>query len=58
MLRGSVIERDAEFPVSILLDSGADTQYISKEFARKAGLELTTHSNRSEYVQVANGECA
>jgi transposase InsO family protein len=55
VLQGYVTFRSQQYPVRILLDSGADRQYVSADFVRKAGLDVDTSRNHSRLVKVANG---
>jgi transposase InsO family protein len=55
VLQGHVTFRSYDYPARILLDSGADRQYVSAEFVRKAGLEVDTSRNHPKLVKVANG---
>ena len=55
VLQGHVTFRSHDYPARILLDSGADRQYVSAEFVRKAGLEVDTSRNHPKLVKVANG---
>jgi hypothetical protein len=55
VLQGHVTFRSQDYPARILLDSGADRQYVSDAFVRKAGLEVDTGRNHTTLVKVANG---
>lgn len=55
VLQGHVTFRSQEYPARILLDSGADRQYVSAAFVRKAELEVDTSRNHAALVKVANG---
>jgi Retroviral aspartyl protease len=56
VLKGLVIHRSRDYPVYILLDSGADSQYVSTAFIRKAQLTVDTTRNTARWVKVANGD--
>ena len=55
VLQGHVTFRSQDYPARILLDSGADRQYISAEFVRRTGIEVDTSRNHPKLVKVANG---
>jgi Retroviral aspartyl protease len=55
VLKGNVTHRSQDYPVNVLLDSGADAQYVSAAFVRKAHLDIDTSRNDVQWVKVANG---
>ena len=55
VLKGTVTHRSHDYPAHVLLDSGADGQYISAAFVRKAQLSIDTCRNEAKWVKVANG---
>ena len=55
VLQGHVTFRSQDFPVRVLLDSGADRQYVSADFVRKTGIDVNTTRNHPRLVKVANG---
>lgn len=55
VLQGHVTFRSRDYPARILLDSGADGQYVSADFIRSTGIEVETGRNHPKLVKVANG---
>jgi len=47
VLQGHITFRSQEYSARILLDSGADRQYMSATFVRKAGQEIDTSRNHA-----------
>ena len=55
VLQGHVTFRSIDYPVRVLLDSGADQQYVSADFVRKTGIHIDTTRDHPRLVKVANG---
>jgi hypothetical protein len=55
VLQGQVTFRSQDYLARILLDSGADRQYVLTAFVRKIRLEVDTSRNHATLVKVANG---
>ena len=54
VLQGHVTFRSIDYPVRVLLDSGADQQYVSADFVRKTGIHIDTTRDYPRLVKVAN----
>ena len=55
VLKGVVTYRSREHSADVLLDSGADSEYISSAFVHKLGLPIDDTRNRTKWVKIANG---
>lgn len=58
LFRGDVDFRSHKYPVRILLDSGADRQYVSQKLVNRIGLDVEPLEFGGEWVQTATGTYA
>ena len=56
MVEGQLTDKGRKIPISILIDSGADRDFIASELIHKAALPVQAVPGRKEWVKVANGQ--